>query len=87
MDPTPDNQKFRALPPQPPHHPWAQTPDGKVKTLLGSFQEPGKGLIRLVEANEQNLLHPRDLGTKEEVGRKISDRKEWKTGVILVLAT
>lgn len=69
--------EVRGTAPQPPHHPCAQTPDGKVKLLLGSFQEPGKGLIRLVEANEQNLLHPRDLGIKEKVGRKkISDRKE-----------
>lgn len=40
-----------------------QVPDWKVKLLLGSFQELGESLIRLVEADEQNLLHPRDLGT------------------------
>lgn len=40
-----------------------QVPDWKVKLLLGSFQELGEGLIRLVEANEKNLLHPWDLGT------------------------
>lgn len=45
-----------------------QIPDGKVEFLLGTFQKASEGLIGLVEANEQYLLHPRDLQTETICG-------------------
>lgn len=54
--------------------------------MLGSFQEPGKWFIRLVEANEQNLLHPRNLRTKEEIERKTSEGMMGGREKSLVLA-
>lgn len=44
-------------------------PDGDLELLLRRHQEAAEGLVRLVEAHQQDLPHPRHLGRERAVGR------------------